>query len=216
MKTSQQWLRLRKHADRCNALHQLGLWQKNYGQLPLRVVKTNHPETEAIHRATARCHNLTISIIVIFKSLRYMFANNVPFSSVTSPHWVQLMGICRPGLKPLSRYSIVHKHLPEEYDKERQALVKELEGRMVTMSADGWTAPLNQSALGIALDKVPVFICETLKLLSLRNLPLESTQMVCRILQTTLLSWCWTLWTRWRLSSPPPRLLALLQMEQRT
>ncbi len=120
--------RLRKHADNCTALHQLGLWRKHAGQLPLRVIKKNSPETECIHRATSRFIDSESQSLQkkISHNLRYIFANNVPFSSVISPHWVHLMGICRPGLKPLSRYSIVHKYLPEEYTKERQGLVQEL------------------------------------------------------------------------------------------
>ena len=110
---------------------------KQQGQV-LRVVKTNAAEEQSIHTATARM----------------IFANNVPFAVLKSKQWRSLMSTCRPGLRPLTVDQLVKVHLPREYARQREAMVQQLKGGLLTLSVDGWTGPQNTSVLGIALGQV--------------------------------------------------------------
>lgn len=61
------------------------------------------------------------------------------------------MEALRPGSKPLTVNTLIQNVLPAEYLEQRQQMRTELAGRMVTMSIDGWSTPMNQSVLGVTL-----------------------------------------------------------------
>lgn len=141
-------VRLRNHASSCTKLKEKGLWTvfgPPKGQTQLRITKTNKTETERVHQALAR----------------FIFSANLPFSTLDSPYLKKLMNLCRPGMQPLTKYTLTGRCLEEEFHALSRQLAEKLAGALATFSLDGWTAPGNLAALGTALDDFFLGLKET-------------------------------------------------------
>lgn len=139
-------VRLKSHANQCSKLKEQGLWPKKDGaQATLRVVRTSKHEVEQAHQAAAR----------------FIFAENLPFNTVEKPSFRHLLETLRPGIKPLGSTALKTTYLDMEYALQKARIKDALEGSFVTMSIDGWSGPLMQPTLGVALNEFLIDVVET-------------------------------------------------------
>ena len=132
-------IRLKNHASNCKALKAKGFWSilgpVKSSHSTLRVTRTNSQELSQVHRALARL----------------IIAENLPFTLLDSPFLSSFIAACRPGSKPLTKYSLLTEQLPREYAELQGELRGRLHGKQVTLSIDGWTAPGQHHTLGVAI-----------------------------------------------------------------
>ena len=165
-----------------SGLREMKLWKRPSSVITFPVNSTSsNSQQDDLHHAIAR----------------YMFGNNVPLKTLKSPHFKNLLEALHRGYKGLSYETLVNKILPAMYTVERKKMATEMANTMVTMSIDGWTAPLHQSVLGATMGPVclPPPICLNLSpssfIISILGLP-----SIVRAKHTHL-----RIWLRWPTTS---------------
>ena len=142
-------VRARSHADQCDRLRALGIWKTNGS--------TAVPH-KPFFMGSGSC---------ALEFGRFLLGNNLPFNLLGDQHFRRLVEVLAPGVKvPSVRQGsgplldAVYAGLPPIstspppffFSAERSSQLRRLEGRLVTISIDGWTSKSGIASVGIGTD----------------------------------------------------------------
>uniref|UniRef100_A0A1I7WQ04 BED-type domain-containing protein n=1 Tax=Heterorhabditis bacteriophora TaxID=37862 RepID=A0A1I7WQ04_HETBA len=139
-----------------------GMWShlmrkhvNQYDELKRLKIKTTvcQENTENQHQRFAPIFNIQKKLCskkkdefdkAVFKFIIY---NYLPFRTVESPSFKNLLRIALPNYSPPSRRTVAGELLSLEYALIKQEIAKDLIGRKFSITADGWTAPNSKVSL---------------------------------------------------------------------
>lgn len=81
-----------------------------------------------------------------------MYANNLSFCTVNVPTFRTWIPALRSGFRPLGSRQVAITWLDGIHDSEKSKLMTKPRGSRVTMSCDGWIAPMNIPTIGICVN----------------------------------------------------------------
>lgn len=96
---------------------------------------------------------------------RFIYATNCAFRTVDHPEFKKLLEILHPGYHPPNRHQIGNELLCKVYETTHKETKKELAGKTVCMSIDGWSNIRNDSIVCVSVTDIQggnVYLIDTI------------------------------------------------------